>query len=419
MSAIQLPTRSSSVPIASEFSAIRPPGGGHPPSPLSYAPGADFGAGEAADPAKPAGITRKDRDLSEQEQQTLRDCERTIRKGLQAFFTVGHALLQIQHGRLYRQTHPTFQAYCQGRFGLSHSHAYRHIEGAKVLQHLSPIGDKPMPANEAQTRPLVPLAPEGRLEVWRRVLATTTPPEITAKVVESAVREFLRSQEADRGRQGEPPGDPILEIDAEVVRDAADPGANPVQGGAGLPPEAAPRPTGFAGPSRSRPSAGLSGSTRAEPVGSPPAPTSVAMVPLEAVAPPTRSGTNPLPDGTPPGPVTAPGENPLAPAPEGDGGELVAFPLADGSTAQVHLRPGRRPTAAEILGTLAFIAKTYPNQQPPVSQPELIQSQRLLLECAARINRCIGDRPRVELCRAVQRLGGELNDLIVRPRPAA
>jgi hypothetical protein len=82
--------------------------------------------------------------LSQDERQALAQAEQTIAAGLETFYAVGVAFLEIRDRRLYRETFPTFEAYCQERWGMGRSHAYRAMDYAGVVTHLreaSPIGD--------------------------------------------------------------------------------------------------------------------------------------------------------------------------------------------------------------------------------------------------------------------------------------
>ena len=45
--------------------------------------------------------------------------ESTIDRGLKTFVAVGNALAAIRDKRLYRQTHGTFEAYCEQRWNLA------------------------------------------------------------------------------------------------------------------------------------------------------------------------------------------------------------------------------------------------------------------------------------------------------------
>jgi hypothetical protein len=97
------------------------------------------------------------------------ELEHVIEHGLGTFVEVGRALLEIQQRRLYRAAgYGTFADYVEKRWDLSSTHAYRQIEASKVVDILSPIGDMPLPANEAQARELAPLVddPEAVRAVW-------------------------------------------------------------------------------------------------------------------------------------------------------------------------------------------------------------------------------------------------------------
>jgi hypothetical protein len=97
------------------------------------------------------------------------ELEQVIERGLGTFVDVGRALLEIQERRLYRTAgHRTFAQYVARRWDLSKAHAYRQIEASKVVDILSPIGDMPLPANEAQARELAPLMhdPDAVRAVW-------------------------------------------------------------------------------------------------------------------------------------------------------------------------------------------------------------------------------------------------------------
>jgi hypothetical protein len=80
------------------------------------------------------GLTRTD-------QGRLEELEAVIDAGLPTFQSVGRALLEIRDKRLYRVSHPTFEDYCQSRWGISRQWANRLIRDeakacAKVSQDL-------------------------------------------------------------------------------------------------------------------------------------------------------------------------------------------------------------------------------------------------------------------------------------------
>lgn len=119
------------------------------------------------------------------ETERLVACETIVERGLNTFYEVGKALMEIRDSRLYREQHGTFEEYCQRRWHLSRPQAYRLIDASDVFMNLSPIGD--IPANESQVRPLVPLQPEEQQIVWQVVQDTAPEGKITASHVKSVV----------------------------------------------------------------------------------------------------------------------------------------------------------------------------------------------------------------------------------------
>jgi hypothetical protein len=105
------------------------------------------------------------------------DLELVIERGLGTFVDVGRALFEIQERRLYRTAgHRTFADYVAKRWDLSKTHAYRQIEASKIVDILSPIGDIPLPTNEAQARELAPLMddPDAIRAVWTEAIESSS-----------------------------------------------------------------------------------------------------------------------------------------------------------------------------------------------------------------------------------------------------
>lgn len=115
----------------------------------------------------------------------LDELEHIIARGLANFIDVGHALLEIQNRRLYRDVgYGSFAVYVTERWDISPAHAYRQIDAAKVIDILSPIGETSIPANEAQARELVPLVedPNAVRSVWTETVQATGN-RVTARAV--------------------------------------------------------------------------------------------------------------------------------------------------------------------------------------------------------------------------------------------
>ena len=127
--------------------------------------------------------------LAQTEAQRLAACEATITQGLQTFYDVGTALLEIRDSRLYRAEHPTFEAYCRERWGMARRQADRLIEAAEVMEDLRPMGL--IPANERQARPLAAVPPAERAEVWQEAVETAPNGKVTAAHVADVVQRHI------------------------------------------------------------------------------------------------------------------------------------------------------------------------------------------------------------------------------------
>jgi hypothetical protein len=121
---------------------------------------------------------------------TLAECEQVIERGLETFVKVGQALLVIREGRLYKQSHSTFDAYCQERWGWSRQQADRTIGAAEIVEQLTPIGVTPQ--TESQARALAPIRhdPELMAEVMTEVTAAAEAAgtKVTAAAIADAVK---------------------------------------------------------------------------------------------------------------------------------------------------------------------------------------------------------------------------------------
>jgi hypothetical protein len=105
-------------------------------------------------------------ELTPKERKRLGFLEDRIDHSIKSSFEAGEALREVRDSRLYRETHPTFEAYARARFGFERAHAYRLIDAARVAEVLSTLGT--LPAAESHARELVPLLdePEKLRETW-------------------------------------------------------------------------------------------------------------------------------------------------------------------------------------------------------------------------------------------------------------
>jgi hypothetical protein len=134
------------------------------------------------------------RPMSEEEKTELATLETVIEEGLEVFRRVGIALIRIRDAKLYRDEFKTFGAYCETRWKTGRSHAYELMDAAQIannLESLSPRGDKILPQNEFQLRPLTKVLPEDQPKVWNAAVEAANGQQPTMEQVEAAVKILL------------------------------------------------------------------------------------------------------------------------------------------------------------------------------------------------------------------------------------
>ena len=105
----------------------------------------------------------------------LKELEYIIQKFESKFYDLGKALIEIKEGYLFKDLgFKTFEQYVTQRLDMTRSHAYRMINASKVIDNLSPIGDK-LPQNESQARPLTKFDAFNQRKLWRIFLKTKMP----------------------------------------------------------------------------------------------------------------------------------------------------------------------------------------------------------------------------------------------------
>jgi len=124
--------------------------------------------------------------------------EQDMRITAAAFVRIGVRLTEIRDSRLYRATHPTFDAYLDERWGMSRQRGYQLIDAASVSTTVDALG-LPTPGNEAQARELVPLlrgeGEDAMGELWRELCAQYGEEKITAALIREAVERRMAVDE--------------------------------------------------------------------------------------------------------------------------------------------------------------------------------------------------------------------------------
>lgn len=149
--------------------------------------------------------------------------ERTISQGMQSFVDVGIALREIRDRRLFRDTHPTFEEYLEGKWEMSLPRAKQFIVAAEVETEVSPppakncetatnVAKTPVAASkttipsEGVARAVAESAPKGkRKEVWDKAVKTAPKDEKGKPQVTAAhVRRVARDEPARTPAPAEP-----------------------------------------------------------------------------------------------------------------------------------------------------------------------------------------------------------------------
>jgi hypothetical protein len=127
--------------------------------------------------------------LTTHEERKLTECEQVLSIGLATFFEVGAALLTIRDAQLYRGGYRNFETYCNERWGIGRTHAWRLIGAATRLKLLPPGEGTPRPTNEYQMRPFLRLEPEAFPRVWEQALARAQNGRVTSNLVQRIIAE--------------------------------------------------------------------------------------------------------------------------------------------------------------------------------------------------------------------------------------
>jgi len=123
--------------------------------------------------------------LTRADRAKLTRLEQTIDKGLAVWIQVGEALAEIRDSKLYRETHPTFEAYCRDRWNYTKSRAYQLMDGAQIAIECKALGFDV--AAESHARQLKTVPKQNRVPVLQLAQDTTAGGRITADAIETAI----------------------------------------------------------------------------------------------------------------------------------------------------------------------------------------------------------------------------------------
>ena len=114
-----------------------------------------------------------------------------LRSGsFRTFWQVGEALAEVRDGKLYKETHGTFEDYCRERWGMSDSRARQLIGAAETVQNLETVTIVTVPTSEGVTRVLRPLPPDQQRAAWTDAVESSASGQPTAREVKVAVEKI-------------------------------------------------------------------------------------------------------------------------------------------------------------------------------------------------------------------------------------
>jgi hypothetical protein len=128
---------------------------------------------------------------------TLRDCQLVLAQRCE-YFNEAAAVRRVRDQQLYLVSFSSFNRYFRERSDISRLYGDQKIRTAEIRMVLTPIGVTPLPANEAQIRPLKGLSDGQIVAAWRRVVEETAHRTVpsTGALVSKAVRGLMPFESA-------------------------------------------------------------------------------------------------------------------------------------------------------------------------------------------------------------------------------
>lgn len=146
------------------------------------------------DPDLGAGITPH---LNADEHFEFLTCKQIIERHLEKFIEVGLAFNTIRNKRLYRETHDTFEDWCEDTYGTTARQVYRICRAAEMVQdwrlRASTLGAQfPYPAGEKTVRPLLSLPADEQMPAWYEAVSKHPRGRPSFRDVQAVVKERLQ-----------------------------------------------------------------------------------------------------------------------------------------------------------------------------------------------------------------------------------
>lgn len=124
--------------------------------------------------------------LTKSETNRLIGLERIVARTKAGFLECGEALMEIRDKRLYRETHGTFEAYCEEKWNLKRRRAYQLMEAATSDNFVQNFAHSDKKVNESQARALAGVPEAEREAVIEAAQADGKP--LTAASIKAAAK---------------------------------------------------------------------------------------------------------------------------------------------------------------------------------------------------------------------------------------
>jgi N6-adenosine-specific RNA methylase IME4 len=141
------------------------------------------------------------RQAHKEKAERLAELEDVIERHIGCLFDVGAALLEVRREKLYKLTHPTFEAWVKLRFNLSRRRAYELMTTVEVRATLKAHGAAALPTTRRETEELAKFSPDEQPVIWASAISLAGDEEPTGTHVRRAAREARRLDVVDRLRQ--------------------------------------------------------------------------------------------------------------------------------------------------------------------------------------------------------------------------
>lgn len=110
-----------------------------------------------------------------------------IRRNQLSFVYTGLIAHQIKSKALYKKTHSNFDHYCREQLGVSYWQIADIIVAADVVMELAAFGFEVLPQNINQGEKLAAAGGTERVRIWREIVETHEPYQITGKLIEEYI----------------------------------------------------------------------------------------------------------------------------------------------------------------------------------------------------------------------------------------